>query len=133
MDRAALVAEVMAHNRLGLMGHYYCGMLDIYSDFTQHCATFGGHIDIIEVDELAALRRGVKSTQIKSRVAEFKRAFDVQPDCAPAELERAARTSVALDRLVKEHDLGSMAYYHMGTGSQENEDAISSIILGNSL
>jgi L-arabinose isomerase len=130
---AALVADVMAHNRLGLMGHYYCGMLDIYSDFTQHCATFGGHIDIIEVDELAALRRGVKSTQIKSRVAEFKRAFDVQPDCAPAELERAARTSVALDRLVKEHDLGSMAYYHMGTGSQENEDAISSIILGNSL
>ncbi len=26
-----------------------------------------------------------------------------------------------------------MAYYHMGTGSEENEDAISSIILGNSL
>ena len=26
---AARVAHVMAHNRLGLMGHYYCGMLDI--------------------------------------------------------------------------------------------------------
>jgi L-arabinose isomerase len=34
---------------------------------------------------------------------------------------------------VAEHSLGSMAYYHMGTGSEENEDAISSIILGNSL
>ena len=130
---AARVANVMAHNRLGLMGHYYCGMLDIYSDLTQHCATFGGHIEIIEVDELAALRRSANAKQIKSRVAEFKKVFDVQPDCAPSELERAARTSVALDRLVKEHDLGSMAYYYMGTGSAENEDTISSIILGNSL
>ncbi len=130
---AARVANVMFHNRLGLMGHYYGGMLDVYSDLTQHCATFGGHMEIIEVDELASLRRDVTARQIKSRAAEFKRVFDVQPDCAPAELARAARTSVALDRLVKEHDLGSLAYYYMGTGNVENEDAISSIILGNSL
>src|SRR5437660_12246032 len=32
---AARVAHVMFHNRLGLMGHYYCGMLDIYTDLTQ--------------------------------------------------------------------------------------------------
>ncbi|HEX3624338.1 MAG TPA: arabinose isomerase [Verrucomicrobiae bacterium] len=130
---AARVANVMAHNRLGLMGHCYCGMMDIYSDLTQHCAAFGGHMDIIEVDELSALRRDVSAKQIKSRVAEFKNVFDVQSDCAPSELERAARTSVALDRLAREHDLGSFAYYYMGTGSVENEDTISSIILGNSL
>jgi L-arabinose isomerase len=130
---AARVASVMFHNRLGLMGHYYCGMLDIASDLTQHCATFGGHMEIVEVDELAALRREVKSREIKGRVALFHRAFDVQPDCVPAELERAARTSVALDRLVQVHRLGSLAYYYMGTGNPENEDAISSIILGNSL
>jgi L-arabinose isomerase len=130
---AARVAHIMAHNRLGLMGHYYCGMLDIASDLTRHCATFGGHMEILEVDELAALRRDVTSRQIKSRVAEFRRIFKVQPDCAPDELARAARTSVALDRLVREHDLGSLAYYYMGTGNPENEEAMSSIILGNSL
>ena len=130
---AARVAHVMAHNRLGLMGHYYGGMLDIYSDLTQHAATFGGHLEIVEVDELAALRREVSAAQIRKRVAAFRRTFDVQADCPPAELERAARTSVALDRLVKEHALGSLAYYYMGTGNAENEDAISSIILGNSL
>lgn len=130
---AAHVANVMFHNRLGLMGHYYGGMLDIYSDLTQHCAAFGGHMEIIEADELAALRREVSARQIKSRVAEFKRVLDVQPDCAPAELARAARTSVALDRLVQRHDLGSLAYYYMGTGSAENVDAFSSIIVGNSL
>ena len=130
---AARVAHTMFHNRLGLMGHYYGGMLDIYSDTTLQCATFGGHIEIVEVDELAAMRRGVSVKQIKERVAHFKKVFDVQADCLLAELERAARTSVALDRLVKEHDLGSLAYYYMGTGNADNEDAISSIILGNSL
>lgn len=130
---AARVANVMFHNRLGLMGHYYGGMLDIYSDCTQQCAIFGGHIEIIEVDELSALRRDVTVREIKSRVTEFKKVFDVQSDCLPSELDRAARTSVALDRLVKIHDLGSLAYYYMGTGNAENEDAISSIILGTSL
>ena len=130
---AAKVAGVMWHNRLGLMGHYYGGMLDIYSDLTQQCASFGGHMEIIEVEELASLRRDITPAEIAARVAHFEQAFAVQPDCSQAELDRAARTSVALDRLVTEHALGSMAYYHMGTGSEENEDAISSMILGNSL
>ena len=130
---AAHVAHTMSHNRLGLMGRYYGGMLDIYSDMTRQCATFGGHMEILEVDELAAFRRDTTAKQIKDRVAHFKKVFDVQTDCSQAELERAAKTSVALDRLVREHDLGSMAYYYMGTGQPANEDAISSIILGNSL
>ncbi len=130
---AARVAHTMFHNRLGLMGHYYGGMLDIYADTTLQCATFGGHLELVEVDELAALRREVSAAQIKARVANFKQVFAVQADCSPAELARAARTSVALDRLVKAHDLGSLAYFYNGTGNAENEDAISSIILGNSL
>ncbi len=130
---AARVAQVMAHNRLGLMGHYYGGMLDIYSDLTQHCAVFGGHAEIIEVDELAARRREVAAPAIRRRVKYFREVFDVQPDCPAGELERAARTSIALDRLAETHQLGSLAYYYMGTGNPENEEAISSIILGNSL
>jgi len=130
---AARVAWVMEHNRLGVMGHYYGGMLDIYSDLTQQCAYFGGQIEILEVDELAALREKVSAKEIKARVAHFHEMFDVQPDCPHAELERAARTSVALDRLVEIHRLGSMAYYYKGEGIPANEDAISSIILGNSL
>jgi L-arabinose isomerase len=130
---AARVAHVMEHNRLGVMGHYYCGMLDIYSDLTQQCAYFGGHIEIIEVDELAALRGQVPAAQIDARVRQFHEAFDIQKDCSAEELQRAARTSVALDRLVDLHELGSLAYYYMGVGNPANEDAISSIILGNSL
>jgi L-arabinose isomerase len=47
---AARVVSIMEHNRLGVMGHYYNGMLDIYSDLTQQCASFGGHIEIFDLD-----------------------------------------------------------------------------------
>jgi len=130
---AARVAHALEHNRLGVMGHYYNGMLDIYSDLTQQIAHFGGHAEIIEVDELAALRAQVTPHEIGERTKYLHEAFEVQSDCEPEELARAARTSVALDRLVQAHDLGSLAYYYMGTGNAQNEDAISSIILGNSL
>ena len=130
---AGRVANIMFHNRLGLMGHYYGGMLDVASDLTRHCVTFGGHIEIIEVDELARMCREVTAGQMARRVHEFYEKFEVETDCRRVELERAARTSVALDRLVAEHDLGSLAYYYLGTGNPGNEAAMSSIILGNSL
>ena len=130
---AARVACAMEHNRLGVMGHYYGGMLDIYSDLTQQCAVFGGHIEIVEVDELAALRAEVSDTEIAARVEHFHEVFEILPECSATELARAARTSVALDRLVENHALGSLAYFYSGTGNAANEDAVSSIILGNSL
>jgi L-arabinose isomerase len=130
---AARVAHSMEHNRMGLMGHYYGGMLDIYSDLTQQIACFGGHVEIIEVEELAALRRSVTSEATQQRIREFQDHFEIQADCLPEEIERSARTSVALDQLVEIHGLGSMAYYHQGVGNPENEEVVSSIILGTSL
>ena len=130
---AASVAHIMAHNRLGAMGHYYSGMLDIYTDITLQLATFGGHIEIIEVDELSSIRSHVSSQQIKERIHEFQEIFEMCDACLKPEQERAARTSVALDQLVKAHDLGSMAYYYKGTGNPDNEDTMSSVILGNSM
>lgn len=130
---AAKVANTMAHNNLGAMGHYYPGMLDISTDLTLQVATFGGHIEIIEVDELSAIRKQINQHQIDKRVNDFNEIFAVNEDCSLEELERAARTSLALDELVKIYRLGSLAYYYKGTGNAENEDTMSSVILGNSL
>jgi L-arabinose isomerase len=130
---AARVANTMFYNRLGCMGHYYSGMLDIYSDLTQQNAHFGGQIELIEVEELASLRKKVTNKEVTDRIKLFYEAFDVQKDCSVEELEKAALTSVALERLVEQYQLGSMAYYYKGTGNADNEDTIASIILGNSL
>ncbi len=130
---ASKVANIMAHNRLGAMGHNYSGMLDIYTDFTLQLASFGGHIEIIEVDELSALRKEISESAIANRVSEFHQLFEIQSDCSDYELDRAAKTSLALDKLIEKYDLGSLAYYYKGTGISENEDTMSSIILGTSL
>lgn len=130
---AAKVAHTMAYNRMGCMGHYYSGMLDIYTDLTLQYAYFGGHIEHIEVDELAAIRKEVTAIQIAEKLKLIHASFDVQADCTETELARAAQTTVALEILVAKYQLGSIAYYYKGTGNEENENAISSIILGNSL
>lgn len=130
---AANVAHTMRFNRLGCMGHYYSGMLDIYSDLTLQYAHFGGHIELIEVEELASLRKLVGDNDVKKRIEHFKEVFDFQPGCADEEIKKAAITSIALDRLVEQYKLGALAYYYKGSGNADNEDAIASIILGNSL
>jgi len=130
---AAKVARVMFYNRMGLMGNYYGGMLDIYSNLTLQCAAFGGYMEIIEVDELSAIRQAVTGEEISEKLSEFSENFEIQPDCPENELERAARTAVAMDKLVQKYSLGSIAYYHKGTGNPLNEDTMSSVILGSSL
>jgi L-arabinose isomerase len=130
---SARVRATLAASRLGLMGHYYSGMLDIMTDVTLVSIVFGTHVEIVEVDELSALAAAVDDEQIARRAGEFQSAFDVQPDCSPEELRRAARTSLALDEFVAKHDLNALAYYYMGSGNAANEDTMSSIILGTSL
>jgi L-arabinose isomerase len=130
---ASKVVHAMAHNRLGVMGHYYNGMLDIYSDLTLQSSAFGTHVEMLEVDELTAVRKDISPDALENRVANIHEAFDVQPECTPEAIERAARTSLALDRLVERHKLGSLAYYYMGSGIRDNEDTMNSIIVGNSL
>jgi len=130
---AARVADVMAHNRLGVMGHYYNGMLDIYSDLTAQSAAFGTVVDFIEMDELAALRGTLSEADVDQMLARIEAEFDIQPDCDPAELRRAAATAAALFRLIEAHALGSMAYFYESVPGHEHEDLISSVILGCSL
>ncbi|HEV2273566.1 MAG TPA: arabinose isomerase [Acidobacteriaceae bacterium] len=130
---AAVVAHALAHNRLGLMGHYYGGMLDVATDLTRLSGVFGSHLEMIEPDELSALRQCVTEAEIEGQFATFASSFDVQADCSPAELRRAAMTAAALDRLAAAHDLSSLAYYASGSGNPGNEETMSSIILGASL
>jgi L-arabinose isomerase len=128
---AATVAAGMRANRVGILGHYYGGMLDVYSDLTQQSITFGNHFELLEMCELVELRQAVTGEEMVSKVAEFNERFDVSPECESSEIERAAKTSVALDKLIQAHDLGSMAYYYEGAGEYEN--IVTSIIAGNTL
>lgn len=130
---AARVIWGMRNNRMGILGHYYCGMLDVYSDVTRLNIAIGGHVEYIEMCELKALRDGITENDLKIKLDEFYTKFDVSSFCESDELVRAARTSVALDRLVKSYNLNSMAYYYEGYQENEYENIVTSIIAGNTL
>jgi L-arabinose isomerase len=130
---AAKVAKVMRENRLGVLGHYYCGMLDVYSDLTQQSVYFGSHIELLEMCHLKSLRDKVTDTEIEIKIKQIYNEFDVSNECLPAEIKRAAKTAVALDKMVAEKKLGSLAYYYEGESGNDYQDIITSVIAGNSL
>lgn len=130
---AAKVAAAMRNNRLGILGHYYNGMLDVYTDLTKQSAVFGTHIELLEMCELKKYRDEVSDIEVQEKIKELNRTFDVSSECESTEIERAARTSVALDKLVKNHELGSMAYYYEGEAGNEYENIVTSVIAGNTL
>lgn len=130
---ATKVASVMRNNRLGVLGHYYAGMLDVYSDLTKQSSAFGTHIEIVEMCEVKKYRDAVTPAEVDDKLNEFKTTFEVLDACEESELIRAAKTSIALDKLVDNHNLGSLAYYYEGETANEYENIVTSVIAGNTL
>ncbi len=130
---AARVAKSLRINRMGVLGHYYGGMLDVYTDLTKMSAVFGTHFEMLEMCELKNLRDETTLSEIQQKTDEFYNLFDVSDACENTEIERAAKTSVALDKLVKKHQLGSLAYYYEGQPGNDYENIVTSVIAGNTL
>jgi L-arabinose isomerase len=130
---AANVAKVFRQTTIGLLGHYYCGMMDVYSDYTQLSAVFGNHFQILEMDEVIEIRDQVAQSDVDTMLSEFRSTFNVSKECSEFELNRAALTSCALQKLVDRHKLGAIAYYYEGRPGNPSEDIVTSVIAGNTL
>ena len=130
---AAKVMAGMRENRVGVLGHYYCGMLDVYSDMTQQSAVFGNHFELVELCALHKLREEVTPDRVQAKIRQFGEEFKVSPECNAAEVARAAKTSCALDALVERHRLGSLAYYYESEEGLPYRDIATSVIAGNTL
>ncbi|MCX7024799.1 MAG: L-fucose/L-arabinose isomerase family protein [Spirochaetes bacterium] len=131
--RAAATRAAIRDARFGILGHYYGGMLDVYTDVTRLAGVFGSHFELLEMDRLQKTRAGLGPGDVRDKLAQFRKEFSVSPECDEAELERAARTSCALDRLVEGAGLGGLAYYYEGVDGNEHEDIATSVIAGNTL
>jgi L-arabinose isomerase len=128
--QALHVKKAMQQNRVGLLGHYYNGMLDVYSDLTQQAAAFGNHFEILEMGMLKQRRDAVTPENIQHKINDFSTAFDVSVECEASELQRAAKTAVALEQLITDYQLGSLAYYYEGVGDENYLDIVTSLIPG---
>jgi L-arabinose isomerase len=131
--RAAGVRAALRRGRHGLMGHLYPGMLDVSTDLTLVSANFGGHVEVLEFDDLRVRVEQVCDADVDARVASAADLFEVQPSVHDEDFRWAARVSVGLDRLVEDFGLDSLAYYHRGLDGEVHERLGAGMILGASL
>ncbi|MDQ1735140.1 MAG: L-arabinose isomerase [Pseudonocardiales bacterium] len=131
--KAAGVRGALRHARHGLMGHLYPGMLDVSTDLTLVSANFGGHMEVVEFDDLRVRVDAVTDAEVDTRMALATEVFDVDPTVQKADFRWAAQVSVGLDRLVEDFALDSLAYYHRGLEGEQHERLGAGMILGSSL
>ncbi|WP_156753530.1 L-fucose/L-arabinose isomerase family protein [Actinokineospora pegani] len=131
--KAAGVRAALRHGRHGLLGHLYPGMMDVATDPTLVTAQLGGHVEVLEIDDVRVRAEAVTDAETTARVELAREVFTLADSVAADDLRWAARVSVALDRLVEDFALDSLAYYHRGLDGETHERVGAGLILGSSL
>jgi L-arabinose isomerase len=131
--RAAGVRGTLRNSRHGLMGHLYPGMLDVSTDLTLVPVNLGGHMEVVEFDDLRVRVARVTDAEVEARMSLARDVFDIDPTVQAEDFRWAAQVSVGLDRLVEDFALDSLAYYHRGLDGEQHERLGAGMILGASL
>jgi len=131
--RAAGVRAAFRHGRHGLLGHLYPGMMDVVTDPTLVSAQLGGHVEILEIDDLRVRVEKVSDSETSERMDLAREIFTLDESVVEDDFRWGARVSVALDRLVEDFDLTTLAYYHRGLDGETHERVAAGMILGASL
>lgn len=131
--RAAGIRSSLRHARHGLMGHLYPGMLDISTDPTMLTAALGGHVEVLELDDLRLRVDAVTDKEAAAVEAQTREIFEVGDDVQAEDLRWATRVAAGMRRLVADFSLDSLAYYHRGADGELHERLAAAMILGASL
>lgn len=131
--KAAGVRAAFRHGRHGLLGHLYPGMMDVSTDPTLVSAQLGGHVEILEIDDLRVRVEKVSDLETEQRMAVARDLFTLDDSVVEEDFRWGARVSVALDHLVEDFSLDSLAYYHRGLDGETHERVGAGLILGASL
>ena len=137
---AASVARTVKQARFGFLGHTYPGMLDMHTDIAMHQAQLGTHIELLEMEDLAARVSAATAAEVSSKAAEIRDTFTVAAPGADAiaapvtdeALRDAARIACGLDRLAADFALDGLAYYYRSLDGSPFEQLAAGLIVGNS-
>lgn len=139
--RIAAVLHDLKNSRIGHIGHPIEAMLDMHSDSTMFTAHFGAHIVQCEAHEIVTPFQEATRAQIdpmRERILGFFDTPDPVSDpisekLRDADLEVAARVTVALEKFIEDKQLDGLAYYYEGPDNSDTRTVMSNLIVGNSL
>lgn len=141
LERAINAIAAFKYAKFGYLGHTYDGMYDMNTDPTAFSKTFGAHVKMLEMCELAEYVQGASDIEVKQKADEIKSIFDIRtPSNDPLtdfveeqDILWSARTAVGLDKLVENNGLSALAYFYKGENNNLYEQIASNLIIGNSL
>lgn len=127
--------------RIGLMGHTMEAMYDMHADPTAVSAAFGLHVPLLEVEDAVALYETVTEEEIAAKTAVIDAEFEMpDPKSDPItekltdeDKRQAAKSAVALDKLIEKYKLTGLAYYYEGREGTVQRELTSTFIVGNSI
>lgn len=140
--KSADVVHHLRNSRVGFLGHTYPGMLDMYSDLTQHHALLGTHIEVLEMCDLDERVQSASEAEVREKEEAVRRIFDISEDSPsdplakkpkPEEIATACRVAAGLDKLVKDFELDALTYYYRGLNGNRYEQLGASLTLGCSM
>ena len=138
---AAKVKRALRGAKFGFLGNNYCGMLDMYSDYTMLSAQLGLQVVILEMCDLEKHMQTVSETEIKQILNEINRFFQISGDSpsdpiakkpTAEQLEWSAKVAAAQEKMAVEYDLDSLTYYYHGNNDNYYERIQSGFIVGHS-
>jgi L-arabinose isomerase len=131
--QAAAAATALRNGRFGLLGHLYPGMLDISTDPTLVASQLGGHVEVLEMDDLRVRVEAATDEQVEAVLDRARSVFDADDSVVLEDLQWAARCAVGLESMTTDFRLDSLAYYYRGLGGDLYERLGAGLILGASL
>ncbi len=140
--KAATVKRTLEFGRMGMLGHTYPGMLDLYSDFTMIQAQTGLHVELLEMCDLFEIERDITEAEIAAKLKETTDFFEISKDDSadplakkPTEeqMNASCRTAVALEKLARKFNIDGLTYYYRGIEGHDYQRIQESFILGHSL
>lgn len=137
----AMVLHDLKGARLGLMGHTMEAMYDMHADPTAISSAFKIHIPLLEIDNVVELYNEITEEEIQAKIKVIDEEFDMpDPKSDPITMKltdadklQAAKSAVALDRLVDKYNLTGLAYYYEGLDNTIQRTIASTFIVGNSI
>lgn len=137
----AMVLHDLKGARLGLVGHTMEAMYDMHADPTAISAAFGVHVPLLEIDDVVKVYNEITEEEIQAKIKVIDDEFDMpDPKSDPittkltdADKLQAAKSAVALDRLVDKYNLTGLAYYYEGLDNTIQRTIASTFIVGNSI
>lgn len=139
--KAAMVKRTLQHARFGILGGYYSGMLDMYSDYTMLQAQTGMDIEILEMSDLDAYLKTVTEEEVKDKLELINNFFEISGDSpsdpiakkpTDEQLHWSAKVAAAQEKMVRDRNLDSVSYYYHGR-DDHFEEVQSGFIVGFSL